>query len=267
MNLDWGNAENAIAAAVAAISGLPVGKIYWEGQDVDRPAMPYLSLWRDAEECLAPNPEKRVSLNPAGYKGAAAGADTITPTLDPATPQASVAVGHLASWGGIGTTGTCVIGSGPSAETVSFVVGSTGLALVPWPAKAHAAGSAVARNTVIGTELLIDYSAPSEFHLRIQAFTSGVKGSSSAPALLSAVHNGFDVESVRDTLRAAGLVVIERGIVQNLSALVEVKTEGRASLDIRFRFADGAQEITTFIESVKATPILDGTTGQPITAP
>ena len=38
---DWQTAENKLAQLVALAAGLPVGKVMWEGQSKDRPALPY----------------------------------------------------------------------------------------------------------------------------------------------------------------------------------------------------------------------------------
>lgn len=193
---DFQALENVIAQVVASAAGLPTGKVIWEGQTCPRPALPYASLWRDAEECLSFTTEQWQEANPSGVVG------------DPdATPP------------------------------------------------------------TIGTELLLNHRVPAEFQLRVQVFTSAVRGNSAAHALLGNVHNAFHLESVKAKFEAVGAVVVDPGTIQNLTGLVETKIEGRASLDVRIRFVESFGETATYIESVEVTPTIDGVEGNPFNAP
>jgi hypothetical protein len=120
---------------------------------------------------------------------------------------------------------------------------------------------------VVGTELLLQRRVPSEFQLRVQAFSAAVVGVSSARALLATMHNGLDLTSCRDVLTAVGLAIVERGVVQNLSGLIETKFEGRAALDIRMRYTDGVDETATHISTAEITPTLNGVVGTKFTVP
>lgn len=265
---DWQAFENKIARMVASASGLPVGKVVWQGQTANRPALPYVSLFLpDAGSRLSFVTEHWTEENPDGHPGVPAGVDTITPAIDPATPVASVAVGHLIQWGEEGTTGTATLGTGGSAEVVNWTRGAAGLSFSPWPAKVHAAGAVITRDVVIGTEILDRHAVPAETTLRVQIFTSAVKGSGSAHALLVKVRNALDLEGVKLDLVTVGAVVVESGTVQNLTGLVETKIEGRASLDVRIRFTDGADESATWIESAEVTPTIDDVEGDPFNVP
>lgn len=120
---------------------------------------------------------------------------------------------------------------------------------------------------VVGTELLVDHDVPSEFHVRVQVFTAEVRGNSAAPVLLSKFHNWLQTDTARDAFRAAGIGLIEAGTVQNLTGLVETRIEGRAVLDLRLRYRDGAREALTYISSVEVTPTINEVPGTPFTAP
>ena len=128
-------------------------------------------------------------------------------------------------------------------------------------------GDPTAHPPLIGTELLQTVRVPAEIRVRIQMFSSTVRGAGAAHALLAEVASAQELDSVRDILGAAGVDCVERGPVSNLSDLIETRIEGRASMDLRMRVMVSAQETMTWIEHVVATPIIDGVTGAPITAP
>jgi hypothetical protein len=195
-NQNWEAVENAIAAAVLAASSFSPGKVIWENQTAQRPALPYVSLFRDNDERLSWSTEQIVSDNPDGHKG--------DPDANP---------------------------------------------------------------PVVGTELLIDHKVDSEFHVRVQVFTAETRGNNAAHSVLSKIRNYFDTDAARRTLDAVGVATIERGSVMNISALVETRFEGRAALDIRFRTADGGQEINTYISSARITPTIEDVEGAPFDAP
>ena len=183
MSLAWDTFESTIAPIIASATGLSV---VWEGANALRPALPYVSLWHDSEECLSPVSEDLVSDNSAGHAG------------DPSsTPP------------------------------------------------------------VIGTEILVTHKTPSEFHLRVQVFSATSRGTGSAGAIMSAIHNLFDLYAVHDALEAIDIVTVDRGTIQRFCTLVESKLEDRAVLDIRFRFTDGISETSTYIETLASSEEID----------
>jgi hypothetical protein len=283
---DWAAAENKIAQVLAAAANIGAGKILWEGQGAPRPALPYVSLFRDAEECLSFTPEVVSGVNPSGAAGTPtqiAGAMRLSDGPGGASLVVSGYSGSLTSlvvtalaWDAVhfmlhpivnGVEGNYYqVADGEALHLSGTDSAGRAYALDVTPSGLLSLGDGVSTylhhaDPVVGTELLIDYTTPAEFMLRVQVFTAEVRGNSAAPALLSKIHSYLETETARDALASAGLVVIDRGSIQNLTALVETRFEGRASLDIRMRFADGGQETATYIGSVELTPTVDEVTG------
>jgi hypothetical protein len=102
-----------------------------------------------------------------------------------------------------------------------------------------------------GQEIELRVMGHREMTVYVQAYTDEPNGSSAAMALLSNAQIALALPTVRDGLRQAGLAPFDTGRVMNLSALDEMKFEGRASLDVRFYVADTASEFTTWIETVE----------------
>lgn len=98
-----------------------------------------------------------------------------------------------------------------------------------------------------GNEITLDTSGPVEFSLTVDVYTLAVIGSSSAVALAGKMAANLDLGSVIDSLDAAGVAVVDRTAIQDLSALFEEAFEGRASFSVRLRSTDGATETTTYI--------------------
>jgi hypothetical protein len=81
-----------------------------------------------------------------------------------------------------------------------------------------------------------------------------VEDARTARELLSAAMESLDFPSVRDTLEAAGLVVVEKEAIHNISTVLESKWQGRASLDVRFRTTDSTVEKTGYVDGIIIVP-------------
>lgn len=104
-----------------------------------------------------------------------------------------------------------------------------------------------------GQELEYDTSALKEFLVSLQVFTDGVTGDTCAQALVEACQVALGRESYTQAFADAGVVVADKGTVQNLTALLETKYEGRAVLTARFRAGIQATEFGGYIGSFSAT--------------
>jgi hypothetical protein len=102
-----------------------------------------------------------------------------------------------------------------------------------------------------GADIVVETVKHTEFTCTVQVFGVAATGSSSPRALLIGLRNSLSLDSEIETLDAANLAVIEQGTVQNLTALLENDFEPRAVLAIRLRTADGAEDLTTWIETVE----------------
>lgn len=102
-----------------------------------------------------------------------------------------------------------------------------------------------------GAELTFETCSQAEFDLRVQVFTKTTRGDDSACRIATRLRNSLSKQSELAILSAAGVAVVDRGPVQNLTALLETRSEGRAALDVRLRTADGTTETETYIEHVK----------------
>lgn len=105
-----------------------------------------------------------------------------------------------------------------------------------------------------GDEVEIDIVQRLRLSLTIQAFTASVTGSACARAQLIKAQTAIEKPSRRAALRAAGLVLEDRGTVQNTSGLLQTRFEGRALLQMSFSATDLASEFTGYIATVNVTP-------------
>lgn len=118
----------------------------------------------------------------------------------------------------------------------------------------------------VGEEIEAQVMGRREFGVSLQAFSSAVCSPGSlvnpfplgfsdatARAALARCQLGLSLPSVRDTLAAEGATPFDIGSVQNLTALVGTKFEGRALLEVRFYCTMTISEFTTYIEHVNTT--------------
>lgn len=105
----------------------------------------------------------------------------------------------------------------------------------------------------------IEYTArgPRELVVSLQAFAPTTTGSgNTARSLLAACQAALGLPSVRDTLNAAGLGVLQEGNVQRIPGTSSNAPEDRAVLDTRFCLGQTTTERTGYIATVELVPTL-----------
>jgi hypothetical protein len=109
---------------------------------------------------------------------------------------------------------------------------------------------------VSGQEILLKSAGLAEVEIRVRAFTPGVVSTAaakSARAVLLGMRQALEAESMTAAIEAAGLTLVSLGSVLNLPRVLETQYQGRATLTLRFRYADQFEEATTFIETAEST--------------
>lgn len=103
---------------------------------------------------------------------------------------------------------------------------------------------------VAGQEILINTITHEDLTLTVHVYTAVTVGVNSARALASRMKAQIASETEIGNFDDAGIAIVETGPVQNLTAVLETKSEGRAVFDVRLRVADGFTEATTYVETV-----------------
>ncbi len=106
-----------------------------------------------------------------------------------------------------------------------------------------------------GEEIEILTTSPREFTLNLQAHVDEANGANDANCnavkFLTKLQSSLDQISVHSALEQAGLAVIERLGVNDISLVLNGQFINRASFDIRFRTTSVMTERTGFIEKVE----------------
>ena len=89
--------------------------------------------------------------------------------------------------------------------------------------------------------------------LEVQAFADSVVGDTTAAVYMQQAYDGLELESVQEALRGAGLRIIKRGGVQDLTALLPDRAESRALAEFVVYTADETVQQLGSIETV--TPL------------
>lgn len=106
-----------------------------------------------------------------------------------------------------------------------------------------------------GAELILETGGNDEFTITIEVFVD--PDTDDAPARMRRVRRALSKDSEVNSFDAVGLAVIDSGAIQDVSAMLDTEQEGRATFDVRFRYADSSEEPTTFIETVETTDEID----------
>lgn len=104
-----------------------------------------------------------------------------------------------------------------------------------------------------GQDLVMTHRGPRTITLSVNVYADPVTTGASAPARAGALADTLSLESVRDALRAAGLMVSTVGPVRDLTQLVDTAYESRAQFDVQLYARSEVSERTTFIETVDFT--------------
>ncbi len=112
-----------------------------------------------------------------------------------------------------------------------------------------------------GSEILLKSTGLAEVEIHVRAFTPEVVSTptvKSARAVLLALRQTLEAESMTAIIEAANLALASLGTVRNMPRVLETQYQGRATLTLKFRYADAFEEATTYIESAEATGTFTG---------
>ena len=110
-----------------------------------------------------------------------------------------------------------------------------------------------------GLEVQVTSIFRGELTVTVNVYTERARGGPDADGFLSAggyihrVQQHLGLQSVRDQLRCAGLVLIDRGTPRDFSSLAGAVGQGRAVLEVRFRVTDTIAEGEGYISTVNPT--------------
>lgn len=105
-----------------------------------------------------------------------------------------------------------------------------------------------------GQELEERTTVSAEITVSLQAFGrygTDATGSATGRAILAKTQLALELASIRDALNDAGLGLVDKGNVIDLSKTYGADFESRGSLDLRFSLKQSASEFTTYIETVE----------------
>lgn len=108
-----------------------------------------------------------------------------------------------------------------------------------------------------GADILLGRRVHLEGTLTITAFADPRTGAGSARAVLTRIRAGLNLDSTTENLDTSGVSIFGLGVVQDATVLVETEYESRAIMNARLRVSDGAEDLTTWIESVETTPTFE----------
>lgn len=100
----------------------------------------------------------------------------------------------------------------------------------------------------VGTEIEHKVHGLRELAISVQCFTTEKTGDNCARAVLSKVQASLMLPTPRFALRDAGLGPFDRGVIRDVSALLDSDFEARAVLDLRFYVSEEVAEFSTYIE-------------------
>lgn len=84
---------------------------------------------------------------------------------------------------------------------------------------------------------------------------------------INKAYSALEKVTVQWALQAAGLAIFEKGIVQNLTGMLETKFEERASFDLTLGFAETVKDDLGIIETAELTETIDTGQGEIIIGP
>lgn len=287
--------EDAVVAAVLAASGLPAGKVFWSRQTRQRPARPFIEL--DSQDIPDNQHEEQTQrVNPSPTADAPAVADVAGgfPGTDIGGTITTVAAGVLSNHellititpgagpfpnasfnpiGGSEAQGLLTINCGPGADVTPAQI-NTLINTGPLAAQFVAAltgtdpiASGLSTNFLGGSNgadwFLIDNVTHPELTIQLRCFSADVRGSSSARAILKATSKKLGGLVLTEQLDAAGIAVITRGTIQDVSLELQNEFEGRAVMGLIIRTADKLTESVDRFEKVTVETTIDRDDGNP----
>lgn len=295
MNIDA--LEDALIAAVLAASGLPAGKVIWADQGRTRPARPFIEVDTDdlpdnqhEEQTYRLNPSPTAD-TPAVWQFAQYGIPNVNGTistvaLGSAVPYCALTIDVTPGAGpfpiisynpnafglglgqliirvgaaGMVTTGAVNAAINTAPFNATFVSALTGAGL-------FTADQGQTRDFFAGTNgtdtFLIDNVTHPEISVQLRCYSTQPRGSQSARALLKATSKKLGALILTEQLDAAGIAVITRGTIQDVSAELQNEYEGRAVMGLTIRTADKLTETADRFDKVAVETTVDRDNGNP----
>lgn len=295
--------EDAIVAAVLVASGLPAGKVIWSKQGRSRPARPFIELDsqelpdnQHEEQAMSMNPSPTqdtpamldlgtefpdlfmpgatltVILEANGLTGLGSNAVTFATVMDGGDgfgvpritwdPNTLELVGHCDA----GYTGNILEAalntwlSGPGDGLFFYDGLGSGL---PDP-QTDPFGPVAFSGGLNGTDFfLIDNVTHPEITIQLRCFSTEPRGSNRASAILKATSKKLGGLILTEQLDAAGIAVITRGTIQDVSVELQNEFEGRAVMALTIRTADKLTETADRFDKVTVETTIDRNDGNP----
>lgn len=97
-----------------------------------------------------------------------------------------------------------------------------------------------------------------EWVLSVQTFADPATGAAAARSILALARMRGRIRSALDLLDASGVVLVEVGDTQDLSAVFGERFESRAVMDVRFRVVDQVTDHAGYIDQVGISSQLTG---------
>lgn len=118
-----------------------------------------------------------------------------------------------------------------------------------------------------GNEITLTTKDHVDLTVQARAFSAEVTGSNKAFNLLDKVRQHFGKESCLEVLEGLpeAIAVVDRGVVQDATIVLETEHEGRAVFTLRLRVADVTTETTTFIQEAVLENTVTQTSGDVVT--
>lgn len=106
-----------------------------------------------------------------------------------------------------------------------------------------------------GQEILLKSKSEAEFEIYVSAFSLHSVSSASLPsatAMLHALRQTIEGETLGSAMEAAGLTLVSLGAIRNLPRVLETQYQGRATLVLKFRISDELEEAITYIQTAES---------------
>lgn len=118
--------------------------------------------------------------------------------------------------------------------------------------------------TPAGEEIRLSAVGVREMTLRCTCYGGDARGDASPRAILEDVRTKLALSTHRSALRLVGLTPFDDGAIQDVSMPLGTGFEPRSILEVKFYFAQRAEERVTYIEKAEIT---DETTDETFTVP
>ncbi len=102
-----------------------------------------------------------------------------------------------------------------------------------------------------GQQIILKVDEVRELVVSVQVYGGPATTGTSARAIATKIQNALGLPTRRAALATAGLSPFDRGQILNVPEVLDADFEARAVFDVRFYVGDGAEERTTYVQSVE----------------